>query len=296
MNKINIKYLQKFYNKLKENLILKNKHKYESLIHSFLEVTSNTRYLILNESSIEKNKVPNNVLDYLLNKDLIRPTDDIGYFTITAQGIWQIETEINNFDYKSIVEFLDKKFFSLFNNTKNLSEKEKIIILSMIAIRSFSSSTALNLKIADNILSNMKDLIKDTYDLLKSFHVIKDLKKDNLFGAKGNEHPVSNLIRHTVDLPKKTRGIYTAIGYQKYYLNLFKNNEVSKIELSFLLWLIFGEGTNLKIEDEVNNFCLENAYTKGIYLFKKENLNFINPKYDDIVKDAFLEMTINNNF
>ena len=287
------KFLQKFYRKLQENLKFKNKLKNGSVFSTFMDIKSNPRYSFLKEASLEANKIPKLVLEYLLSKEYIRAIDKLDFYTITAKGVWEVETKEFNFNHNTLINILDEKLFSLFKQSGSITDKEKVILLSMITIRAFSEKTFLDLKIGDTILSEMEGLIKDSYNILKTQGFISTLKKEMIFGAKGNEHPVSNLIRHTDGLHKKTKGIYTAIGNQKYYLNLFKNNQISKNDLSYIIWLIFGNKVTWSAEEAINDFCIKNAYGKGIYLYNSNNLIFINPQYDNIIKDAFFEYNIN---
>lgn len=290
-----LKYLRKFYRKLRDNLELKNKSKHSSILSAFFDIKSNARYTFLIKSSIESNKIPKNIFGTLLSKDYVMSIDKLDYYTITAKGIWEIETRELNLNCEYLIKIFDEKLFKLFKPLASITDKEKIILLFMITIRAFSEMTVLDLKVGDHILSQMEELLKDSYDLLNKYGYIKYLKKENIFGAKGHEHPVSNLIRHTDGLHKKTKGIYTAIGKQKYYLNLFKDNLILKDDLSFLIRLIFGNKITIEVEDALEEFCLKNTYSKGIYLYNSDNLIFINPQYDGVINEAVFEIIINKN-
>ena len=98
----------------------------------------------------------------------------------------------------------------------------------MIAARAFSSESAIDLKTSDKTLDVMREIIDGTYKLLSSLKVVTKLQIEELYGKKGNEHEVSNLIRHTDSLPRLTRGIYNK---STTLLRLFN----SLVVISFLL-------------------------------------------------------------
>ncbi len=66
-------------------------------------------------------------------------------YNITALGIWIIETQLGKVDILKLLEFYQNYKYSSDISEKPLDSKEKIILLSMIAMRNFSSDAAMNL-------------------------------------------------------------------------------------------------------------------------------------------------------
>lgn len=283
----NNQYLNKFYQKVVIELAKINKLRMESVLISFMHLKSNTRYSILNDSAIPSYKIPKDTLSSLLVRKTIRLTDrSETSYTITAQGIWEIEkNEIENMT-DLLIQNIDGKFFNLFGKLRRLADREKIILFTMIALRSFSDNSCIDLKKGDRTLNELKALIEQSYDILNGFNSLKGLKREQIFGESGNEHPVSNLIRHTDALPKKTRSIYKAGGNQKYYLNVFRDAGIVVEDVSFLLWLIFGESIEPGDAEEIIKFFQRCTYEKGIYIFDLDSHIFANPAYDDCLRQS----------
>lgn len=283
--------LNKFYQNLHTNIIKKKKKvKENSIIIAFLDSTSNDRYKLLNESAISAHKIPSNTLTELENKNFVRNTDILNHYTITAKGIWEIETKNDLISEQNLINYLDQKLFNVYNfSNKPLSDKQKVIIFSMLAARTFSEKSSIDLKIDDNILNVWEEIVEKSYEKLNSLKLISKLEKKDLYGKAGTEHPVSNLYRHTDELPKKTKGIFKALGKQKYFLDIFKDSEISNENLNFLFNLIFDKNVLSSTEIyEISNFCNDIASNKNIYIFDPREHIFLNPKYDGIIRDVLL--------
>ncbi len=283
--------LKKFYQKLYDNLEKnKKKMKENSVIISFLDLKSNDRYRLLSESSIFSYKIPKEILSELQNKKLIRNTDTLNSYTITAKGIWDIENKNNFISELILLDYLDQKFFNVYNvSEKPLTDKQKVIIFSMLAARTFSEKSSVDLKKDETVMNTWKEIVDKSYEKLKSLNLISELDQKDLYGKSGNEHPVSNLYRHTDELPKKTRGLFKALGNQKYFLDLLQNNEISKETLSFLFKQIFNNKVLSTSEiNEIDSFCREIAFTKNIYLFDPRDHIFSKPEYDEIIRETLL--------
>lgn len=285
-------YLKKFYDKLYNNLMMKKKLKNNSVFLSFLEIKSNVRFRLLSDSSIPRFKIPRDILTNLQTKRLIRGTDEINTYTITARGVWEFENKKNVISEASLVEYLDKKLFNIYGSWKKPTDKEKIILFSMIAARTFSEKSPVDLKKDDATMDAWRDILDEACEKLKSLKVVSKIDKKIWHEKKGNEHPVSHLIRHTDALPKKTKGLYKAAGKQRYYLDLYKDSQISKENLSYLFWLILNGKISITLIEEVVNFCCKISYDKSIYIFDLEEHIFSRPECDDIIKDSIRDSII----
>ena len=91
MNENKIDYLKKFYNLLRDNLLREKSLKAKSILISFLETRSASRYKLLSNSTIPSNLIPNDILLSLSDKKQIQILGNIGTYTITAKGVWDYE-------------------------------------------------------------------------------------------------------------------------------------------------------------------------------------------------------------
>lgn len=290
----NLDFLEKFYQKLYDNLEKLNKLKENSIIISFLYIKSNDQYRLLNESSIFSYKIPKEIINNLQERKLIRNTDTLNNYVITAKGIWDIENKKNILNEIKLINYIDNKFFNVYKlSEKPLTDKQKVILFSMLAARTFSEKSSIDLKKDESVMNTWKEIVDKSYETLTSLHIISELDKDDLFGKKenkGNEKPVSHLYRHTDELPKKTRGLFKAIGKQKYFLDVSKDSEISKDSLGFLFKQIFeSKVLSLTEINEIDTFCQEIAFTKNIYVFDPREHIFSKPEYDEIIRETLLD-------
>lgn len=283
--------LQKFYDRLYDNFILKYKKlKSESLLISFIDIKANDRFRLLVESSIRSTSVSGLDLKNLKLKGFIRNSDNANNLSITGKGVFEVEKTSNKISIEKLVDCLDEKLFSLFAELdKSLSEKQRVILLSMISTRSFSEDSVVDLQRNENTNECWGEVVDASFNFLKELGIIKKLSYKELYGKKGNEHPVSNVFRHTDQLPRLTGGIFTALGNQRYFLNVFKNNTISKEELSFVLRKIF-EGIDLDVSiiQSISDFCRNIAHTKDIRLFDPNKHVFSSSSYDSYIKDLLI--------
>jgi len=282
------RYLNKFYNSLYDNIERLGKLKNNSIIITFLKTTKNTTHKFMHDSSKTSAKVPTDVFNSLLADGLIQSTDEIDAYTITAKGVWLVEKETNKLDEESLISYINDKYF-VYSNKKPITEKEKIILFSMITTRTFSEDSSIDLKKDDTIADTWKEIIDESCEKLWSLGVLSKKTKEDFYGKSGNEHVVSGLFRRNNELQRKTKGIYTASGTKKYYLDLYNDSTFSDEKLSYLFWQIFNENLSETSREEVINFCNEMSNDKSIFVFDTPNHIFSMPKYDTVIKDCLID-------
>ena len=293
MNDEEAKCLERFYDNLYGKILLKYKKVAgNSIITKFNNIKSNDRMELLNNSSIERLQVPHSTLDTLINQDLVRETDSVGRYVITAKGVWEIESRKGIMSLTSLLNLVDDKFFNIYKEAQTpISEKHKLILFAMIATRAFSSDSSVDLKMGEKAKNAWMNILSESYDFLSALGVVKNLPRDQIFGRAGNEHPVSNVFRHTDKVPKQTRGLFKAPGDQKYFLDVCEGSSVSSEKLGFLLSQIFNQTDfNISVINKISEFCNRIASTQNVYVFAVSKHIFSNPIYDNIIRDALLKV------
>ncbi|MHA1658729.1 MAG: hypothetical protein ACTSUT_06360 [Promethearchaeota archaeon] len=285
-------YLKKYYEKARQSYFFDKKKEIKSLFFELLKIKNNVRYNILNHASRKEDYFSKNIITNLLKEGLIRPTDKINNYVITAKGIWKIEYKNKDIDLETLLNFIDDKYFNLFGGNKNLNDKEKVMLLFMIVSRAFSEDAPINLKKRGNSKDEIGTIINSSFLLLKKYSVITNLTEKKLFNLKGNEHPVSDFIRHKEALVRKTNGLYRTLRDQKYCLDLMINDHFKVQELAYLLWLVFGTKINNQLQEDFLKLS-ESIYQKSIFIYSSGDFSFFNPKYDDEIKNALDEYLIN---
>src|SRR2546426_11567316 len=272
--------LKRLYGSCKDRFQLEGKLREGSVFLSCLEVKNNVRFKLLNAASVEAFRIEAGVLADLTAEGLVRQSASASSFTLTANGIWNVEKSQGVIDEAKLVEYLDEKHFDLFGGTPKLTDREKIIIMSLIAARAFAKESCVDLHKDDATMDVWQRIIEKVLASLKDLGVVGRLRSDVLLARKGNEHPVSDLLRHTDALQRKTKLLFLAPGKQKYYLALYDGSTVAGDKLGFLFHMIFGGRLDLDGVDKVLALCIDVAHNDGILVFDPAQHPFAKPGID----------------
>jgi hypothetical protein len=296
MNEVNTdeyKYLQRAYNRFAEYLKAKKKWTGNSLLSSILNIKSNDRLKLLIDFSLSSTAVPKSVLQSLRNNGYIRPAGSTEKFALTAAAIIAIEKKAGIDPIETLIKTVDEKFFLDVFSFKGqaLSHREKIILLTLILFRSFSEESALDIKRDERARDSIQKTFIKAANFLEKEKLIPHLSDKDLFGELGNEHPISNVFRHSDALPKKTYTLFQSSKKrnQSYYLDLLKNDEISTKDMGYVLWLIFREKLSIVLFDELDVLCRSVLSEYGIIVFENIDSSFYHPKYNDLLKHGFEE-------
>lgn len=293
MNELEIQYLEKFYNLMYENIEIDKKLKGQSIITSFLKTRGASRFKLLRKSTLSSNIIPNFILNSLLEEGYIQSIDDIETYVITAFGVWYLEKKNENIDEGKLLEYINNEYFTI-NIKRELDDKEKVILFSLLSARTFSEESPIDLKKDMPVKNKWQKLMENCYDKLKELKVIK-INKNKIFKTTGNVHIVSSLFRHNNDMVQKTKGIYSYNRKQEYYLNLYKNGYFSDDKLSYLFWKVFEGNMSPDKLNEIIDFCNDVAKMDSIYLFNVAKHKFSMPEFDLKIKDGLFNSIINKN-
>jgi len=289
-------YLKRFYCLLRDNLQREKSLKASSILISFLETRSASRYKLLSNSTITSHLVPKETLMSLLTKKQIQVLGDIGTYAISAQGVWDYEKDMGLVNDESLLSYINEKFFSgkyPESNTKtDLNDREAIILFAMVAARAFSEKSSVDLKKNDVVKGKWQEVLEKSYDMLYKLHAITKLKKEDFLGKTGNEHIVSSIFRHNSHSLQKTRGIYAYKGNYEYYLDLYRDPSFSEEKLSYLFWKIFKGDISMDSVDSIIEYCNGVSRKESIYLFDMKDHVFSMPIYDSVLKDCLLDSVV----
>ncbi len=293
MNDEEKRYLKDFYNLLRVNMRRQRSLKRNSVLISFFETRSASRFKWLKNSTIHSSLVPNDVLIPLLSKGYIQVLSNINTYAITAKGVWVSEQDLEIMNEENLLSYINNKYFTgkpPGSNVKNdLDDKEKTILLAMISARSFSEKSLTDLKKSEIVKDKWQEILEKSYDLLLSQNQITKLEKELFFNKKGNEHVASSIFRHNNQMVQKTLGIYEYKGNYQYYLNLYEESQFSTEKLSYLFWKIFKGKIDLDSVDAIAEYCNEISKKESIYLFDMKEHVFSMPVYDSLLKDSLLD-------
>jgi hypothetical protein len=294
-----ISILSILYERLSNELALKKKiqKKQKSLIESLINIKSNERYRLLDKISIDGISYEEHFIFDLVYSGYIRMTNNFHQYTITAKGLIQYEKITFQLSAEDIIEILDSKFFNDFEKTFSLGERDILILFFMITIRAFSEKSYLHLKKNETLLNEYKKLLESCHGLLKEYGFIKP-GKHSVFGKPGNEHPVSNLIRHSEQLQKKTKGIYSTLGSnQRYYLNLYNEEEKNwksfESNLEYIFKLIFSKEISFEQYEKILSFMKKNYDKFSLLVYDDLDMHiFSHPKFTELIEKIMFKIKV----
>lgn len=295
-NDVEKEYLKRFYNVLRDNLRREKSLKGNSILTSFFETRSASRYKILGASTLLSSSVPQEVFLSLLSQNYIQKCGSIDNYAITAKGVWHHELVLGLMNEDSLLSYINNKYFE--NNTpttsdkKDLDEKEKVILYTLIAARAFSEQSRADLKSKDSVKDKWLELLERSYDNLLSLNLIMKIGKGEFLQKTGNEHIASSVFRHNNHMVQRTSGIYAYTGKYEYYLKLYVDSTFSKEKLSYLFWKLFKGEISMQAIDTITDYCNKVSSADSIYLFDMKKHIFSMPTYDAIIKDCLLDSVV----
>jgi hypothetical protein len=290
-----MKALSKFYDSYRYRLESSGKLKSGSMLIACLKMKKNDRFRPLRDSAIDGHKIPQSLLSQLKDQGLVRGGGEVSKFVITGRGIWEVEVSKGLIDEAKLIEFVDSNYFEeLFEDAKPLSDKEKVILLSMISARAFSEDSSVDMKRDSEVNAAWLELFKLCASKLREMRSI-DTPDGELFPEELKyEDAASHFIRHTDQLPRKTRGIYSASKKRenKYFLDVSKEGEIDQDRLSYLVWLVVGNQLKPEGIEEFNEFCASVAYDHSVRLFEHEKHIFASPRFDEVLRNTIIESIV----
>lgn len=284
--------LKHFYNKL-EKVLVSEKVKFieQSIFITFVKLPQNKITKFLLDASLSEKSFSDADITKLLNSGYINKTNDIeksAYYTITAKGIWTVESHLDKVNIDKLLNYFQYSKFNSGVSEKPLTDIEKIILYSMLAMRNFSADYAMDINI-----KSKSDCWIEIFNI-SSTHLnsLKLIGKLDWFPSKsGNEHPVNHVMRRSQELPQKTRHIYVASGDYRYFLDIDNGTSESKLRLKFVFQLIYGKIDNRSDVRNEHIFLSNLAYDYGKNV--RESFEYINPEWDTVLKEALEDFYYN---
>jgi hypothetical protein len=215
--------------------------------------------------------------------------------TLSSLGIWEAEQARDTLDSDRLLAFIDEKWFDLFAESKSLpTDKEKLVLFTLLAGRTFSAGTAVDLshKRAHGPWTAMtlasEAFLRDR-GIIKDDHVTEALRNE---GTGAALPPVVKFYRYTENLPKKTEGLYAAKGNNKYYLDLEPDAAVAQVQVSYLFKLVLGDQADFTLAEAITDFCRDRAYDIAIRVFPQSEPNFASLDYDRLIETALRNLVL----
>lgn len=283
LNKEQSDILKSMHRRCEKELKKSKKYKQNSVLFSILKMTNNTRHEFLRETA-DPFINPTDA-SYMIDIGLIRETDEKSKYAFTGMGLEYTEVEILRL--KDYFEALDNEYFNVFENI-SIGDRERIILLTMLAARTFSSKAVIDMKESAGVQDAWWEIMMIINDLLVEHDIINKSNSLRVNLNKSNiEHPASHLIRHSDVLPRATKQIFCKTGKNEYYLSILDGNVLNMNKIADILELIFEKKhdylTLSTFSSIMRSFCridgldVEASFEEGYY----------DSKHDEIISYAF---------
>ena len=198
----------------------------DSVLFTLVSISSNDRLKFLSKSSIDISESTGDNKYLYIEKlgylDRLYQNNKISLI-FTVLGLYKTEEDQISLNLSKLLEFLQFKFFDLDETNKVLSSKEKAILFSLITMRCFGETKAMDLSASADQAIWFDIISKSVVPFLKAENIITETT--SIFpNSAGNETPVSYVMRRQNSLSKRTASVYSSPGSTKYFLNLQLNN------------------------------------------------------------------------
>lgn len=285
--------LIKLHKKLKDTFIRNyNSNITKSIYFSLLNLKSKTKRMrILQKAAVPALNLNSNHLEQLINQKYVEYIDKKKNICLTSFGIWYVEKILDIIDTKELIGFINDKWFNCFADfNRPLSDKEKVILFTLLSVRAFSKNSAVELN-NENCHDGWANALNLSFDFLYRNQIISDKNLlSSMTGKTKSLQPVIHFFRYSEYLPKQTNGIFVAKGSNGYYLDLYKDEKFDIQSLVFLFEIIFQDKMDFVLMDRINGHCQETSYDISVKVFIFDTHIFSTPDYDNLVKQALREI------
>jgi hypothetical protein len=278
--------LNALYKKLLESMILsKKKLEKKSAFLTLIKLSSNDAYKIISNSSMKFDNVFHDEISNLRRMNYVSIPDEkekLDELVISARGIWHIETSQGILGLNEILDYLQSTKLEFPKAKQTLTDNEKVIICSMLAIRTFSENVNMDLTSSD-LCRRWQDIIEN--EIIPKLRERNLIKIESVIDKRTGNDPIPYLLRHANDLPQKTNSIFEPTKRNKYYLSLnIENRRKSISQITYLLKKIFSEIDSDQTSTDIYTFLCDIAHSHS--LFVVQSFDFINNDWDQILKES----------
>lgn len=264
------------------------KSKYDCLLVDMISSSQNDRENCLRKSAVRSEYLDAETLSMLKDAGLITFIDSSS-LAITAKGILYVELfrEVPAID--NLISAIQAKYFITSQNTP-ISPKGRIILLSMVALRCFSSSCSIDVRSRKDVRDEWWEIFIKASSYLVSLGVIDEKNSLSNYKSKSEiEDKTSDVIRHTDKLPRQTEGIFSKSGSNQYWIEVSTaDGRINTKLLALVIKKIFGNLINSNNYQDMANWCNALCLDEG-YNVESSFINngYLSCAYDDEITNAF---------
>ena len=276
-----------FYEPLKKSLKVGKK----SVFLKFFQVTNGTMNQSISSSSVSSLDLfdfSSYLQKFLLEGYIVESTKPETYI-ITPKGVWAVESHTHILDLDLLFSYLENKYFQF--TTKDLDEKSKIALFSLISMGAFCKETLFFINGDELSKEKAQEVYFNSYKFLIEMGVVSPGIE---FGSS-NEGVLHFEFRHLKDLNTNTKGLYNNNKNYGYWVSVYdsESKEINIDHLSYLFWQIFKSQINWEKRVEIEKFCNQQLSDYITYIFNRDQLNLhYSRQYGNgnIISDALFKL------
>jgi hypothetical protein len=281
--------LQRLYKAYSDSVAISQKTRRAhstALLLASLDVKANKRHRWLRSAAFSSDDIDKIALGDLVESGLAIEIDEPGKFAITLKGVWTVENTEGRLSIDQLMSYLDTKYLDFFERPGPLSDKYRVVILSLIAVRAFSIDSPIDMYASDASKAAFARVLKEAVDVLSSLGQLRGLTSAKLFRTKSNEDVLTDFLRHTDDLGQKTRSLFRVSNPVRYYLNLYERRSLSMRDLAFLFERVLDARISAAQADSLATWCESKAFGEGLEIFDQSKHIFGAAEFGDRVRAA----------
>lgn len=264
------------------------KSKYDCLLVDMIGSSQNDRESCLRKSAIRSEYVDAETLSMLKDAGLIAFIDSSS-LAITAKGILYVELLRGVPAIENLISAIQTKYFITSQNTP-ISAKGRIILLSMVALRCFSSNCSIDVRSQKDVRDEWWEIFIKASSYLVSLGVIDEKNSLSNYRSKSEiEDKTSDVIRHTDKLPRQTEGIFSKSGSNQYWIEVSTaDGRINTKSLALVIKKIFENSINPDNCHDMANWCNDMCLDEGYNVESSfTNSRYLSCEYDDEISNAF---------
>lgn len=260
----------------------------------FIETTSARRANILKNSTINTNyeNFPQQTLDEFVREKYITKADCRDCYVLTAKGLFHIEEELGFVNIEKFLTDVQAKYFDLLKSKAKLSDKEKIVLFSLICSRSFSRDVCMKLESFGRENKSWITIFRKCSTFLKRLNVISSIPDRITQEVEEYDVPLKYFMSHINHLQEKIGNVYNFTKSRRYYLELGNNGEVLEESLRTLFEKIFDKVLTISEIDLVNEFINKISSDDLMKMSEHRGRHYSKPEIDLIIERALQDAMI----
>ena len=291
---IKFEILKRFYDVLTEAMTGRPKYG-RSVFFPLIETTSAKRAEIIRNSKININfeEFCKEDVKLLVKSNYLMAADCPDCYTLTAKGLFEIEDRLELISKEKLLDNIQTKYFDIFNNGSILTDKEKIVLFTLICSRSYSIKSCMKLESFGRENEIWMTIFRKCSTFLKYLQLISSIPSTITQEVDNYYFSLMNLMSHINELQKKTNNLYSFTKSRCYYLNLERDGKISEQHLRQLFAKIFTNVLDLNQITQVDEFINDISYNELTKMSEHKGIDYSKPEIDLILekslRDAILE-------